>query len=106
MTYLSLRRLAGFFVSLLASVQAYAQYHKHVGGIGSMADSILEPVGVFSSFVHAAIIVVGASLLFGSLIKYFEHKRSPLMVPLSTVIFMFILGVCAIALAIFSLYYH
>lgn len=67
-------------------------------GIGLMANNILEPVGLIHSFVTAACFIIGGSFLFAAIIKYIEHRRSPLMVPISTVIFLVLGGLALIGL--------
>ena len=71
-------------------------------GIGQVALNMLEPVGLLADFVHTACFVIGGSFLFASLIKYFEHRRSPLMVTISTVVFLFVGGVILILLPLLS----
>ncbi|TAK77067.1 MAG: hypothetical protein EPO11_03195 [Gammaproteobacteria bacterium] len=73
------------------------------GGVGQVAQNAIEPVSVFASFIQTACIIVGASFLFTCLIKYIEHRRSPLMVPLSRVIFLLVAGVILILLPFISM---
>ncbi|HEU5281736.1 MAG TPA: hypothetical protein VFU82_07160 [Gammaproteobacteria bacterium] len=73
-------------------------------GVGAVAINMLEPVGVFSDFLYSGCWIIGGSFVFASIIKYFEHKRSPLMVPISTVVFLLIAGGILIALPFLSLY--
>lgn len=72
-------------------------------GLGGVALNLMEPVGLFSDFVHTGCILIGGSFLFASIIKYFEHRRSPTMVPISTVIFLLIAGIILILLPFLSL---
>lgn len=67
-------------------------------GVGHVAQNMLEPVTFFSDFIQTGCFVIGGSFLFASLIKYFEHRRSPLMVPISTVIFLFVAGLILLLL--------
>lgn len=71
-------------------------------GIGGVAQNIMEPVNVLSDFVHSACLLIGGSFLFASLIKYIEHRRSPLMVPISTVVFLLIAGLIMVVLPLIS----
>ena len=73
-------------------------------GIGGVAQNLMDPVGLMSDFIGSGCLIIGASFLFASLIKYFEHRRSPLMMPLSTVVYLFIAGGILIALPFLSLY--
>ena len=66
--------------------------------LGSIADNLMNPVGVMSSFVSSGCILIGGAFLFASIIKYVEHRRSPLMVPISTVIFLLFAGLLLIVL--------
>lgn len=72
-------------------------------GIGEVASNILEPVSILSDFVHTICLVIGIAFLFTSLIKYIEHRNSPLMVPISTVVFLLIAGIILILLPFLSL---
>lgn len=87
-----LKYVAIFFIFLFVSKLGFAQYIAKGQGIGQVAQNALEPVGFMSDFVHSACIVLGCSFLFASIIKYFEHRRSPLMPPMSTVVFLLIAG--------------
>lgn len=73
-------------------------------GIGAVAINVLEPVSVFSDFLYSGCWIIGGSFVFASIVKYFEHKRSPLMVPISTVVFLLLAGAILIALPFLSLY--
>jgi len=67
-------------------------------GLGQVADNLMGPVDFLSNFVYSACFIVGGGFIFASIIKYFEHKRSPLMVPISTPIFLFIAGLILVLL--------
>lgn len=73
-------------------------------GIGAVATNLMAPVSVISDFVYSACWIIGSGFLFASVVKYFEHRRSPLMVPMGTVVFLFIAGGILIALPFLSLY--
>lgn len=83
-----------FCVFLLAP-DAYAYRET---GIGGVADQLMGPVGLFSDFIYTACFVLGGSFLLASIIKYIDHRRSPLFVPISTVIFLIVAGLILIAL--------
>ena len=72
-------------------------------GIGGMAVSLMDPVTVFSDFMNTACVLMGIIFLVSSILKYMEHKRSPLMVPLSTVIFLLIAGLVLLAIPLLTL---
>lgn len=67
-------------------------------GFGGVAQNMMEPVNLMSDFVNTACFIIGGSFMFASIIKYIEHKRSPLMVSISTVIFLFIGGLVLVLL--------
>jgi hypothetical protein len=71
-------------------------------GIGGMASSMMDPVVVLADFVHSACLVIGICFLFAGVIKYFEHRRSPLMVTLGTVAFLLIAGAVLVTLPLVS----
>lgn len=80
-----------FLISVIST--AYAQ-----PGFGGMAGNMMEPVTVLSDFVDTACLVIGVGFLFASVVKYIEHKRSPLMTPISTVVFLLIAGAILVVL--------
>lgn len=67
-------------------------------GIGHVAENMMEPVTLISDFINTACFVIGGSFTFASLIKFIEHRRSPLMVPLSTVIYLLVAGILLLLL--------
>jgi len=71
-------------------------------GIGKVANSIMEPVSIVTDFVHSACLLLGGAFVFASIIKYFEHRRSPTMVTLSTVVFLFLAGVVLLCLPLIA----
>ncbi|HEX4045820.1 MAG TPA: hypothetical protein VHZ76_09165 [Gammaproteobacteria bacterium] len=73
-------------------------------GAGGVADNIMQPVSLFSDFIQSACLVIGGSFVFASLVKYFEHRRSPLMVPISTVVFLLIAGLVLLALPLLAFF--
>ncbi len=79
-------------IILLCFLPAVTWAQNNGGGLGGVALNLMEPVTFFSDFVQTGCIVIGGAFLFASVIKYFEHKRSPLMVPMSTVVFLVVAG--------------
>jgi len=71
--------------------------------LGHVAQNLMEPVGILSDFVQTACFIIGISFLFASIIKYKEHRRNPLMVPIGTVVFLLIAGILLILLPFLSL---
>lgn len=91
-----LRKKLLFAISLyFISAAAFA---KKQAGIGLVATNMMEPVTLMSDFVNSACFIIGGSFLFATIIKYIEHRRSPLMVPISTVVFLLIAGIVLIIL--------
>lgn len=93
------------FFSLLYAGQVLAAFGDQATGAGGLANEMMEPVGMFSHFVNAACIILGTSFVFASVVKYFEHRRSPLMVPISTVVFLFIGGTVLLMIPLFSYFF-
>ena len=62
-------------------------------GLGEVANNLLEPVSILSDFVGSASIIIGASFVFASFIRYMQHRVNPLAFPISTIVILFILGV-------------
>jgi hypothetical protein len=71
-------------------------------GFGGVANNLMDPVSLFYQFIKSACLLMGGGFVFASLVKYFEHRRSPLMVPMSTVVFLFIAGIILIALPLIA----
>ncbi|HVE44382.1 MAG TPA: hypothetical protein VNC84_04525 [Gammaproteobacteria bacterium] len=86
------------YVLLSLPVQAFAAAPTQDSGLGEVASNLMEPVGVFSNFLGTACLFFGGCFLFAALIKYIEHRRSPLMVTFSTVVFLLIAGIIFILL--------
>ncbi len=69
-----------------------------VYGMGKVADNLLDPVSVFSSFISTISLMIGCCFLFASFIKYTQHRVNPLAVPISTVVFLVIMGIILVSL--------
>ena len=65
---------------------------------GEIAENIQEPIEIVSGFVSVGCLLIGTACLFAAIVKYFEHRRSPLHVPLSTVIWLVIIGILLLCL--------
>jgi len=83
-----------FFFSLLSS-EILA---KQAISFGSMAANITEPIDIVAGFVSVACLLLGVCCLFASLVKYLEHRRSPLFIPISTVLWLVIIGLLLLIL--------
>ncbi|OGT37908.1 MAG: hypothetical protein A3F12_07240 [Gammaproteobacteria bacterium RIFCSPHIGHO2_12_FULL_38_14] len=73
-------------------------------GLGRVMQNMLDPLSVLSDFIQTACFVIGGSFIFASFIKYIEHRRNPLMVPISTVVLLLIMGIVLVLLPFLSLY--
>lgn len=71
-------------------------------GLGGVAQNMMAPVSMLAGLVHGACFVIGGCFLFTAIVKYFEHRRSPMLVPMSTVVFLFIAGILLILLPFLS----
>lgn len=65
---------------------------------GQVAVNMTEPIEAVSGFVSIGCLMVGVACLFATVVKYFEHRRNPLYVPLSTVIWLLIIGLLLLLL--------
>jgi hypothetical protein len=69
-----------------------------VVGFGQVANNILEPVTIASSFISGISIIIGMTSLLSAFLRYMQHRVNPLAQPISTVILLVVLGVILIAL--------
>lgn len=97
------RVLLGIVLQLTYLPAAFSSVKKRPEGIGKVANTMMDPVTLFSDMVYTGCLVIGASFLFAAIVKYVEHKRSPLMVPMSTVVFLVIAGLVLLILPFLSL---
>lgn len=91
-----------YLIAILSLIPAIA-IAAPPSGIGGMAVSMMDPVTVFSDFLNTACILMGIIFFVASILKFMEHKRSPLMVPMSTVIFLFIASLVLLAIPLLTL---
>lgn len=103
---MQIKRVIIFFQIILLGCLPLSSYAddntQPVTGFGAVAINILGPVTVFSDFINTACIIMGVSFLFASVVKFFEHRRSPLMTPISTVVFLLIAGIALLLLPLMS----
>lgn len=93
-----------FSVSAVAIEEPSKQSTTVAMSLGRVAENLMEPVGLLADFVQTGCFIIGASFIFASLIKYFEHRRSPLMVHISTVVFLLIAGIVLVLLPFLSFF--
>lgn len=98
-----MKSLIAILLFLLPLLVFAAQHKAGLPGIGNVAQNMMEPVSVMADLIDTACFVLGGSFVLASVVKYFEHKRSPLMVPISTVVFLFIVGIVLIGLPFVAL---
>ncbi len=96
-----LKIMIGLFLSLSALAANNNKPSTELGA-GKVAENLLGPLGLLSDLISTLAFVIGASFLFASLIKYIEHRRSPLMVPISTVVYLFFVGLLLLLLPFVS----
>ena len=68
------------------------------GSLGNVADGLLQPIKEFSNVFNLVCYVIGAAFLVGTLVQWVEHRRNPMQVRLSQVVFLFLLGVILVLL--------
>ncbi len=88
----------GLWIAALFTTNVYAYTPYQPQGVGKVADNLMQPVAFASQFIYTACLVIGASFLFACIVKYVEHRRNPLVAPMSTVVFLFIAGLFLMAL--------
>jgi hypothetical protein len=70
--------------------------------LGQLASNIMVPLGLLLNLLYMACFIVGASLIFASVIKYLEHRQNPLVASISLVITLFVSGTMLIFLPFIS----
>lgn len=90
------------FILLVYSIPVAAETLKT--GLGGVANNLMSPVNVLSNFIGSACLLLGIVFIFASIVKYIEHRRSPLMVPISTVLFLLIAGLILLCLPFLSMW--
>lgn len=66
--------------------------------IGKFATELMEPVGILSDFVSTTALIIGFSCIFAAFLRYMQYRVNPLASPISTVIFLFILGLALLGM--------
>ena|SRR5215208_4216001 len=87
-----------FFIFLMLPFILAPTSREVRSGIGGVALNLMDPVSIFSGFISTACLLLGGAFIFAGIIKYIEHRRSPLMVPISTVVFLLIAGIALVLL--------
>jgi RsiW-degrading membrane proteinase PrsW (M82 family) len=85
------------FIFLFITIISFAA-QAQTSGFGAMANNLMEPVTIVSNFMASASIVIGVTCLFAGLIRYMQYRVNPLANPISTVIWLLVLGVVLLLL--------
>jgi len=88
--------MRGFFTCLLLGLSSAAM--AKISSFGQVAQNMTEPIEIVSGFVSVGCLIVGVACIFAGVVKYFEHRRSPLFVPISTVVWLFVIGLLLLVL--------
>lgn len=86
-----------FWMFLLFSVHVFANTKHEAAGIGVLANNLLLPVSVVSTFLDYASIIIGLTCIFAGIIRYAQYRVNPLMSPISSVILLLVIGAILIA---------
>ncbi len=62
------------------------------GGLGGIANNLMEPVAVVASFMVSVALIAGFTCLLAGFLRYMQHRANPLAHPISTVIILLVLG--------------
>jgi hypothetical protein len=89
-------KLILLFLGLQSS--AFALLPTRPSGLGQVANNLMDPVHMFANFIGSMSIIIGIAFLLGSFHKYSQHRRNHMAAPISTVIFLLIMGVVLIVL--------
>lgn len=68
--------------------------------IGDVSNNLFEAVLGINSIIHVICLVTGSALILGAFFRYMNHRRNPIVAPLSSV-FAFLIAGIAIILLIF-----
>ncbi|HRE30899.1 MAG TPA: hypothetical protein PLD88_02895 [Candidatus Berkiella sp.] len=66
--------------------------------IGEAAENLMAPVSFMTKLALLACFIIGVALLLGALAQYKIHRQSPKLVPLTTPITLFVLGLISIGI--------
>ena len=86
------RCLVAMFICMI-SVDAYAD------SLGDISHHLFSAVEGIRDIIGLICIITGAAMIVGSFFRYLTHRRNPIEAPISSVIILFIAGVCVVVLA-------
>lgn len=96
-------RFSLFFYFLLPKLACAAG--RDSAGIGAFADATLGPIETITHAITNISIILGIAFLVTAVIKYFEYRRSPMMVTISTIFFFVVAGLILVGLPFFHLFF-
>lgn len=96
-------RFSLFFYFLLPELARAAG--REATGIGAFANATLGPIETLTYAITNISIILGIAFLVTAVIKYFEYRRSPMMVTVSTIFFFVVAGLILIGLPFFHLFF-
>lgn len=70
--------------------------------VEEIAENLMNPTEILTKLVIVASYAVGVGLIIFSIAQYRQHRKSPKLVPLTTPILLFILGVCTLVIPYIS----
>lgn len=88
---------------LLCGTETSSKVIPNSFGFGDIANNLLVPIAMMSSFLSAASLTIGIGFLLGSAVRFRQWRRNYMANSLSTVFFLFLLGVFLLLL---PLVYH
>ena len=70
----------------------------YAGDIGQVVNNILAPMSAFTDAFYKICYALGTLLIIGSAVQYKLHRKNPIQVKLSNVIFLLIIGIVVVCL--------
>jgi len=65
---------------------------KSGANLGTVADNLSQTSDVFKAVLNTVFYAIGFVFVFGSFIRYHEHRKNPSQTPISKVVFLLIAG--------------
>lgn len=75
-----------------------------LSSIGEFSNQVLGPLATFNHFVFVVSYILGAGFLAGAVARYMEFRRNPIQTRLSSVVFIFLLGLTLVFLPLIASY--
>jgi len=96
--YARYAKLFWAFVWYVIPATVLAEKLPQVPPIGEVAGQLLEPAGVLSDFVGTAAWIIGFTCVFAAFFRYMQYRVNPVATPLSSVLFLLVIGIVLISL--------